>query len=104
MEVVDVGGAWMGLGGGSPWALGNRQLRGVGRQGGREEVLMQQGLQAKATSHPRASLGSPPSRGAERCPAKGRPCACPTASPHARRRRTVSEAGEAAGGTAQSFP
>lgn len=56
MEVMDVGGARVGLGGGSPWALGNRQLRGVGRQGSREEVLMQEGLRAaskgqKAMSH-----------------------------------------------------
>lgn len=46
MEVMDMGGPWVGLGGRSPWALGNRQLRGVGRQGSREEVLVQEGLGA----------------------------------------------------------
>lgn len=57
VEVMDVGGSWVGLGGRSLWAVGNRQLRGVGRQGSCEEVLVQEGLRAaskgqqKETSH-----------------------------------------------------
>ena len=57
MEVMDVGGSWVGLGGRSPWALGDRQLRGVDRQGSCEEVVVQEGLrgaskrQQKETSH-----------------------------------------------------
>lgn len=44
MEVMDVGRPCVGLGGQSPRALGNWQLRRVGRQGGCEEVLVQEGL------------------------------------------------------------
>lgn len=57
VEVMDVGGSWGGLEGRSPWALRNRQLRGVGRQGSCEEVLVQEGLrvaskgQQKETGH-----------------------------------------------------
>ena len=51
------GGSWGGLEGRSPWALRNQQLRGVGRQGSCEEVLVQEGLrvaskgQQKETGH-----------------------------------------------------
>jgi hypothetical protein len=55
MEVMDMGGPWVGLGGRPLWALGNWQLRWVGRQRSCEEVLMQEGLQVvnkKAQSLP----------------------------------------------------
>lgn len=44
MEVVDMGGPWVSLGCGSPWALRNWQLRRMGRQRSCEEILMQKGL------------------------------------------------------------
>ena len=57
MEVMDMGRSWVGLGGRSPWTLGDRQLRGVDRQGSCEEVVVQEGLrgaskrQQKETGH-----------------------------------------------------
>lgn len=60
MEVMDVGGPWVGLGGRSPWALGNRQLRGVGRQGSREEVLVQEGLGAARDSRRKSVTSQSP--------------------------------------------
>lgn len=50
MEVMDVGGSWVRLGSRSPWALGNWQLRRVGRQGSCEEVLVQEGLRVAKDS------------------------------------------------------
>lgn len=44
MEVMDMGGPWVSLGCGSPWALRNWQLRWMGRQRSCEEILMQKGL------------------------------------------------------------
>lgn len=44
MEVMDMGGAWVSLGCRSPWALRNWQLRWMGRQRSREEILMQKSL------------------------------------------------------------
>lgn len=58
VEVVDVGRPQVGLGGQSPWALGNWQLRRVGRQGSCEEVLVQEGLgvaRNQSLSHPSLS-------------------------------------------------
>lgn len=44
MEVMDMGGPWVSLGCGSPWALRNWQLRWMGRQRSCEEIVMQKGL------------------------------------------------------------
>lgn len=70
MEVMDVGGSWVGLGGRPRWALGNRQLRRVGRQGSCEEVLVQEGLGVARDSRrtmvtPRPCLCELPSEEAE---------------------------------------
>lgn len=59
VEVMDVGRPRMGFRGRAPWTPGNRQLRGVGRQGSREEVRVQESLRREARNGRRRPVTSP---------------------------------------------